>query len=220
MSAELELVHEGMAVVDRVAKRVAQRLGRFAELDELRSIGRTALVEVARSYDPARSAFATYAAFKLKWAMFDEVRRGTHGRSAAAKLNAVMAAERMLDDLDTDPPDSGEMPTAEDWEARFSDMLDDQAAALASGLASPGLIELRDQATSPEEQTSRAELGALLRGALETLEEPARQLIERHYYGGERFDAIAEDLGISKSWACRIHKKAIVVLGKALQDSP
>ncbi|MEO7329672.1 MAG: sigma-70 family RNA polymerase sigma factor [Minicystis sp.] len=219
MRAEVELVREGYPVVEKVAKRMAQRLGRFAELDELRSIGRFALVEVARSYDPSKSAFATYAAFKLKWAMFDEVRRATHGRSAAAKLNAVLAAERLLDDLDTDPPDTGEMPSAEDWEARFGEMLDDQAAALASGLASPGLLDLRDEATSPEEQTSRAEQAALLRGALATLEEPARQLIERHYYGGEQFDAIAEELGISKSWASRIHKKAIGELGKALQGA-
>lgn len=220
MSTELELVHEGLPVVEKVAKRVALRLGRFAELDELKSIGRSALVEVARSYDPARSAFASYAAFKLKWAMFDEVRRSTRGHRAAAKLNAVMASERLLDDLDVDPPDSGELPTEEEWEARFGAMLDDQAAALAMGLASPALTEPRDEAKSPEEQTSRAEEAVLLRRALVTLEEPARRLIERHYWGGEQFDAIAEEMGMSKTQACRMHKKAVGVLGKALQPRP
>lgn len=220
MSAELALVLQGMPVVDQVARRVAQRLGRHAELDELRSIGRSALVEVARSYDPTKSAFPSYAAFKLKWAMFDEVRRGARGRRAAARLNALMASERVLDDLDTEPPDGGELPTDEHWQERFGAMLADQAAALAVGLSSPVEASSEEAAENAEEMLLRAERAKLLRRALATLESPARALIERHYFGGEPFDQLAAELGISKSWASRIHHKALRLLGSALQDPP
>jgi RNA polymerase sigma factor for flagellar operon FliA len=75
-----------------------------------------------------------------------------------------------------------------------------------------------DDSGSPEEVTARAEVAASVRGALEELPERERALVERHYYGEEPFDAIAEDLGISKSWASRLHDRAIATLGKALRD--
>ena len=42
--------------------------------------------------------------------------------------------------------------------------------------------------------------------------------MERHYYGGEPFDVIAADLGISKSWASRLHERAILAVKVA--DEP
>ena len=54
---------------------------------------------------------------------------------------------------------------------------------------------------------------------MEALPARERALIERHYFGGEPFDEIAKDLGISKSWASRLHTQAIQALAKALRGS-
>jgi DNA-directed RNA polymerase specialized sigma24 family protein len=50
------------------------------------------------------------------------------------------------------------------------------------------------------------------------LSEGERQLVERHYFRGEAFNDIAESLGISKSWASRMHAKALLCLREALTD--
>ena len=216
--AEVDRLREGMALVDAVAYRLARRLGPHVELEELRGIGRLALVRVNQSYDPTRSAFASYAAHKLKWAMFDEVRRTTHVRSAAARLNAVMASERHLDHV-AEPDDAGDL-SAEGFQSRLTGLLEEQASALALGLSTSrtDVMGVSDDSGSPEDVTARAEVAASVLGALSDLPERERALVERHYYGGEAFEAIAEDLGISKSWASRPHERAIATLGKALRE--
>ena len=216
--AEVDRIREGMAVVDAVAYRLARRLGPHVELEELRGIGRLALVRVNQSYDPARSAYAGYAANKLKWAIFDEVRRTTHARSAAARLGAVMASERHLEHV-ADPDDATDL-SAEAFQSRLTGLLEEQAAAMALGLSTSraDAMSVSDDSSSPEEVTARAQVAESVRGALSDLPERERALVERHYYGGEAFEAIAEDLGISKSWASRLHDRAIASLGKALRD--
>ena len=218
MLAEVDRLREGMAVVDAVAYRLARRLGPHVELEELRGIGRLALIGVNRTYDPSRSSFGAYATQKLKWAIFDEVRRSTHARAAAARLNAVMASERHLEQV-TDPDEGGDL-TGEGFQSTLTGLLEAQAAALALGLSTSraDVMGTGDDSGSPEEVTARAEVAASVRGALSELPERERALVERHYYGGEAFEAIAEDLGISKSWASRLHDRAIATLGKALRE--
>jgi RNA polymerase sigma factor for flagellar operon FliA len=221
MVAEADLVREGLPVAEAVSRRVARRLGGLVELNDLYSIAKIALYDVVRTYDPSRAAFAVYAASKLKWAIFDEVRRLTHGRSVAARLNAAMASERFGAAFDIELGARDEPPSIEDWQARLSTMLAGHAAALAVGLAqsSVDVMRVADAAASPEEQAARAEIADRLRRSVEALPERERALVERHYYGGEPFEAIAEDLGISKSWASRLHERAITQLGKALRAS-
>jgi RNA polymerase sigma factor for flagellar operon FliA len=216
--AEVDRLREGMAVVDAVAYRLARRLGPHVELEELRGIGRLALIGINQSYDPSRSSFGAYAAKKLKWAIFDEVRRSTHARAAAARLNAVMASERQLEQV-TDPDESGDL-TGEGFQSRLTGLLEAQAAALALGLSTSrsDVMSVGDDSGSPEDATVRAQVAASVRGALSDLPERERALVERHYYGGEEFDAIAQDLGISKSWASRLHARAIASLGNALRE--
>ena len=59
MLAEVDRIREGMAVVDAVAYRLARRLGPHVELEELRGIGRLALLRINQTYDPARSTYAS-----------------------------------------------------------------------------------------------------------------------------------------------------------------
>jgi RNA polymerase sigma factor FliA len=216
--AEVDRIEEGMAVVDAVAYRLARRLGAHVELEELQGIGRLALLRIAETYDPARSTFAAYAAYKLKWAIFDEVRKMTHARSALARLNAVMASERHLEQA-ANPNEVTDL-SVEGFQSELTSLLEGQAAALALGLLTcrEDTMRAADEAGSPEEVTSRAEVAASVRGALSTLPERERLLVERHYYGGEPFDVIAEELGISKSWASRLHERAIATLGRALRE--
>ena len=219
MVTEADLLREGLPVAEAVSKRVARRLGRLAEFEDLLSIAKIALYDVIRSYDPRRSAFAVYAAAKLKWAIFDEVRRQTHGRSEAARVNAIIASERFGEAFDVEITPGDEPPSIEAWQGRLAAMLEGHAAALAVGLCQSSVDVLRvpDAAASPEEDAARSEIAALLRRSIEALPDRERALIERHYFNGEPFETIAAGLGISKSWASRLHERAITALGKALR---
>ena len=60
----------------------------------------------------------------------------------------------------------------------------------------------------------------MVRRAIGDLPEQEAELVRRHYLEGERFDLVAKDLGLSKSWASRLHTRAIVRLTKRLRGAP
>jgi RNA polymerase sigma factor FliA len=221
---EADLLREGLVVAEAVARRVSRRVGRAMELEDLRGAAKLALFDVVRTYDPSRAAFAPYAASRLKWALYDEVRRQTHGRSAAARLMAVMASERFAEAFDPEVPVVGEADGGaggEDWQARFAALLEGHAAALVIGLVkrADGAARPEAEVPSPEDEAERAEIAAQVRRHVGALPERERTLVERHYFGGEPFDLIAQDLGISKSWASRLHERAISQLARDLRTA-
>ncbi|AUX21030.1 RNA polymerase sigma factor [Sorangium cellulosum] len=215
---EDQLIHEGLAVLHQTARRIARRLGRRIPVEDLIALGHPALIEIARTYDPSRSTFGAYAATKIRWAIFDGIRRETRWRSAAARASALAASARFAEGRGADD-DAGAPATQEAYAARLGGLLAGHAAAMALGMAAAhgDVAALPDAADSPEECASRAQLAQAVRHAVRELPERERALVERHYFDGERFDQIAQDLGISKSWASRLHSQAIERLGELLR---
>ncbi|WP_437837532.1 sigma-70 family RNA polymerase sigma factor [Sorangium sp. So ce1153] len=215
---EDRLIAEGLELLHLVARRIARRLGRRIPVEDLVALGHPALLEVARTYDPARSTFEAYAKRKIRWAIFDGIRRETRWRSAAARASALAASARFAEGRGAD--DDADVPaTQEAYAARLGGLLAGHAAAMALGLVSAhgDVAAVPDAADSPEECASRAQLARFVRDAVRELPERERALVERHYFDGERFDQIAQDLGISKSWASRLHSQAIERLGERLR---
>jgi RNA polymerase sigma factor FliA len=208
---------EANELLGRVASRVARRLGKYVDVEDLEAIGREALLPIVTSWDPARADFRTYVALKLRWAIYDGLRRETHARVPAVRAVALMASERLSGAL---TPEAEAPPTEEAYEDRLRALLEGHAAALAVGLvaAAGDLAVVADEATGPEDRAAGSQVAVALRRAVGTLPERERALIERHYFRGEQFDAIAADLGISKSWASRLHAQAILALGRVLRE--
>lgn len=216
-------VREGMPVLEFVARRIAKRVRGEVAVDDLMALGRPALLEVARTFDPNRAKFSTYTALKVKWAIFDGLRRETSfGRAASARAKALAASARFSEGVAKleGRLEDGELATEEVYQHRLRTLLDGHAAALALGLlTSSGEPDaVAGGAENPEESASRAELKRALAVAVRNLPERERALVERHYFGGEAFDAIARDLGISKSWASRLHAGAIQSLAASLRQ--
>jgi RNA polymerase sigma factor for flagellar operon FliA len=213
-------VREGLPVLEFVARRLAKRVGGEVAFDDLMSLGHPALLEVARTFDPTRAKFSTFAALKVKWAILDGLRReAMFGRAAAARAAALSASTRFGEGLAAlDAGEDRELATEDVYQSRLRSLLEGHTAALALGLlavqgdpdAIPGGAE------TPEESASKAELKRAVAAAIQKLPEREHALIERHYFGGEAFDAIARDLGISKSWASRLHASAIRSLAASL----
>ena len=188
----------------------------------LMGIGNLALVEVAPDYAPAARGSPRTRRLALHRAILDGLRRETHARCVAARVIAVMASERFAEAAERRPEDDrADHAGAGPGRAR-------RAAPGAGGGA--GARPARHAARSdrgarapedPEEELSAAQLGHAAVGAIQLLPEQQRALVERHYFGGDAFDVIAGNLGISKSWACRLHAQAIHTLsGNASQYLP
>jgi RNA polymerase sigma factor for flagellar operon FliA len=214
ISAVDRRLREGLPLLDGIVRAMGRRFAGLVTEAELRSHGHKALLEAAQSYDPERASLATYLARKIRWAILDGVKRESRGRAKAARVAAVIASEALLL-APAEPADESAVPE-EVHEARLQRLLSGHAAAMALGLLGGGVQEACE---TPEERTSRAQLCEVVRRAVQMLPERERTLVERHYYEGESFEAIAQDLGISKSWASRLHAQAIRTLAKELSET-
>jgi RNA polymerase sigma factor FliA len=213
-------VEEHLDLVDQVAGSVARNLAGHIDRDELCGYGREGLFDAARRFEADRGVpFPAYATFRIRGAMLDGVRRlAAQPRRVAERLRALEAANRLsegaAEDVFAGRPEGESAATAE---AALSTHLAGMASAMALGLiASPDGVDSTDAAESPEEATIQRELVTMLHEAIQSLPEVERALVERHYFGGERFDHVASSLGLSKSWASRLHARAVKRLSQRL----
>lgn len=200
-----------------LAGNVRRELGGSLDYDELVSFGMRGLVEAADRFDATRGvAFTTFSYYRIRGAIFDGLRQlGWLSRSEYARFlaasNELLAqtAERPATgrpELDTDQA-LGEV-------ARTIDQL---ATIFVVSLGEAGLGDLADErAPDPAAATESAQAGRAVRAAIAELPERERALIEGHYYGGLTLEAIGQQLGLSKSWASRLHARAIAQLTEAL----
>lgn len=224
--AEIERrVAEAWDVVPMLARQMRRRLGTSLEVDELESAGREALFAAARSFDASRGVpFRRWANLRARGAMIDSAR--SHGglpKRVYRQLRAQEAADHYQDAIQEE--DSARPPpaNASEADARIEQTLSGMALAMAAGFLSPlteGLENVGSDDDSPEALVSSRQLIDRIREALEERPDAERTLIVRHYFEGSTFEQAAKELGLSKSWASRLHARAIDAIAKRLRDAP
>jgi RNA polymerase sigma factor for flagellar operon FliA len=218
----LARLEEGLPLVDIIARQLRRQLGSFVRFDELVSQGREGLLAAARSFEPDRGVpFRRWANLRIRGHMIDGVRQGGNiPRRVYRTLRALQAADTVYENAAEEnaaaPP-----ANAETADATLSDTLGTAAMAMALAFLSlrhgDALDLARDEKETPEEEVSRAELIGRIRAAIAERPEAERQLIERHYFGDVSIDEAAREIGLSKSWASRLHARAIEAIQKSLR---
>jgi RNA polymerase sigma factor for flagellar operon FliA len=227
-SEELARFESALDLVEAIARRIAREVGTHVELADLVSYGREGLLDAARRFDPGRGVpFRGYASFRVRGAIIDGVRKGARlPRRAHQRLSGLLAATRTSEGAYEDalaPPPPGSTPA--DAERALSEHLAAMATAVAVGLlAQTGFGNEGERVPvateeDPEEALGRAELVALVKHAIGELPTQEAELVRRHYLEGERFDHVAAELGLSKSWASRLHTRAIKRLSEKFRES-
>ncbi len=221
----LDRFNSGLVLVPVLARQVGRAVGSTVLLDELESFGREGLLDAARRYDASRGVpFRAYANLRIRGSMLDGVRSTMPlPRRAHERLRGLEAADRVDDcALETTYVPGAAAPEPRQADKALAEHLATMAMAVAMGMVAStgrgqdGELVAIDGAESPEDALGRAELVALVREALDDLPHQEAELVRRHYLEGERFDHVARDLGLSKSWASRLHTRALQRLTKRL----
>jgi RNA polymerase sigma factor for flagellar operon FliA len=224
----LERFRAELELVDIVAKQVLRGMGAgLVDLDDLRSFGREGLLDAARKFDSERGVpFRAYANFRVRGAIIDGVRSFAQlPRRAYERLNGMSAALKVSEGEADDAFTARGGATRAQADQALGDHLAAMAAAISVGLIAPSAVgEEGEQvqvsvADSPEDAVSRAELLAAVESAITELPAEEATLVRRHYLEGERFDHVAQSLGLSKSWASRLHTRAMQRLAKRFRET-
>jgi RNA polymerase sigma factor for flagellar operon FliA len=218
----LARVRQGLDLVDLVARHLVQHVGRCVAFDELRSFGSEGLLSAARSFDPDRGVpFRRWAAIRVRGAMIDGVRSlSSIPRSVYRRMKVLEAADR-VQEARVEEDAASPATTAEQADERLGSYMAGIATAVAMGLLGQRVEGSEGEATerglSAEEQMQREELFAAVRAAIESRPDPEKQLLQRHYFDDVTFEQAAVELGLSKSWASRLHARAIEAIGRELK---
>lgn len=220
----LARVKEGLALVDVIARQLRRQLGAAASEDDLVGPGREALLAAARSFDESRGVpFRRWANLRIRGAMIDSMRSQSHvPRRVYRQLRALEAADRVHEAADE--ADAANPPkTAHQADERVGERLDHAALAMAASMLSmrgSAAVERAHSTEAPvDEQLARHELLARVRQAIAERPDAERTLLERHYFDDVTFEEAAREIGLSKSWASRLHARAIEGVARALRRS-
>jgi RNA polymerase sigma factor for flagellar operon FliA len=218
-----QLIEENQGLVRSLALKIHRKLPPHVELDDLVAYGQIGLAEAARDFDPSRGGrFSTYAYYRIRGEIYDglakmnwfsrsEYRRIRYNQMANDTLEADGAKNPAADGDDAE----GELR----WFRDISSNLAVVCIATQGDFGQQASLASMADPTAPDPPTvviSR-ETTHRLRQLIDTLPSEARKLIVATYFGGETLQEAGRHLGISKSWASRLHAKALEHLARSLR---
>jgi RNA polymerase sigma factor FliA len=211
------LVEAHLDLAKRAASMIYPRVRDHVEYDELVAYANAGLAEAAQRYEPDRGAsFQTFAWYRVQGSIIDGLRRASNlPRRVWQKLVALRAASEYLEnraERDAGAVQRGTPPP------EGADALDAMKSALSAirtmyvtslEAMREGGFDAPDASPAADERLETGRLSAKLRKALESLPERERALVTKHYWEGKNLLEAGEELGISKSWASRLHAQAV-----------
>lgn len=214
-------MHEGddfaahQELVERVVRRLIRELDLSCDPADLRAYGHQGVLEAKQRFDPARGVrFSTFAYYRVRGAVLDGVRsQGFIKRRAYAKLKAFEATDSVVEQYGEATP----QPSGLSSELRARD-LDDAIGKISAAYVLSALGQTdEDNSATPDSLIEAEQNRGAVHEGLAILPEKERKLLEAVYFEGATIEQAGALLGLSKSWASRIHAKALSRMRKTLE---
>ena len=201
-------------LVKRVVTRMAARLPPGVDKDELYHVGSIGLLDAVDKFDPKRDVqFKTYAEFRIKGAILDELRSMDWvPRSVRAATNEWSKAEEMdmtLDEYHQFIVKASPTPliSIEEFKAQSNQ---EESASLLDILCKPGEKD-------PFELLSMQQMKNKLAEAVSQLGEREQLILKLYYEEDLNLKEIGEVLGVIESRVSQIRTKIILKLRAKLR---
>ncbi|MFP2907028.1 sigma-70 family RNA polymerase sigma factor [Pyxidicoccus sp. 3LFB2] len=207
--------------VRSLAATVRKQFNAQLELDELVAYGQIGLLEAAERFDPKVGAnFLTFAHYRIKGAIFDGLRkmgilRGSDARTAFAGERAA-AYLGNLSDRESGAGNRGS--SFDDDVSDISDAVAGLAMVFASSLEGADTAGYTDESLPVDVRMEQEQTKNRVRAAIEKLPEKEKKLLQGYYFQGRTLEEAGAEIGQSKSWASRLHARAIDRLKELLNE--
>lgn len=228
-----ELILQQLPQVHYIASRIHERLPQQVDLYDLVQTGVVGLIQAYGSFDASKNAqFSTYAAFRIKGAILDELRTLDWGsRSLREKERQMTKTRSEMEGA------LGRTPTSEELAeklgislAKFNEvhadlhrlhLVNQQTPARDGEEEHYDLIEAAPgNWDNPFEAYAKAESIAPLIAAVATLSEREQVILSLYYRDELTMREVAQVAGIAVSRVCQIHATALKKLQFLLEGKP
>lgn len=227
MTAECQergrLIEENQGLVQSLASSIHRKLPPYLDLEDLIAYGQVGLAEAARDFDPARgSRFSTYAYYRIRGAIYDGLCKMTwHSRSHYRQVRYEQMADETLRVEGEEGKGSVEAGEKDDmrWFRNLGRALAVVYLATHSegkGDAKPVLLEDSSTPAPPTVAIGR-EISQKLHELIDALPPEEGGLIRATYFEGLTLQEAGKKMGVSKSWASRLHARILQRLARSLK---
>jgi RNA polymerase sigma-B factor len=222
-----QLVAAALPFATRLARKYR---GRGEPMEDLEQVARLGLLKAVDRYDPARGAFAGFAAVTIIGELRRHFRDRTWGVHVPRRMQEMsLEVSRASADLTSE---LRRAPTAAELAVRLKIQEEDVVAALETSAAYSSL-----SLNTPARDGGEAEMGDLIgdldvnldavddrvavSALLARLPERERRILAMRFYGNRTQTEIATELGISQMHVSRLLSRALTWLREAmLSDDP
>ncbi|MDY6843783.1 MAG: FliA/WhiG family RNA polymerase sigma factor [Thermodesulfobacteriota bacterium] len=221
-----ELILEYAPLVKYIAQRIAAKLPPHIDTRDLINIGIIGLMDAIEKFDQKRDIkFQTYAEFRIRGAIFDELRaQDLFPRAQRKKAKILEGAyaklEKQLERTPSDEEVASELNVSLE---EFHKILDSTRSVILISLdelvgsSSSEKIKIKDMVADIDQKDpfsvlEMERLKELLGNAIESLPSKYQLVISLYYYEELTMKEIAKVLGLTVSRVSQIHTKAILSL--------
>jgi RNA polymerase sigma factor FliA len=216
------LIAEHLSLVQAIAGKLKRSLGKSIDFDDLVGYGHKGLIEAAERFDSKQGVtFTTFAYYRIRGAMLDGMRTmGWYSRADYARYRAEERAQEYLQNTaerEGAAKEAGADPNPDKAEtlASIAEILSSVATVHITSIEAASKVA-DDRLPAPDAGLETGQLGVRVREAVASLPEKERRLMEMYYFEEKNLEAAGAALGLSKSWACRLHARAVNLLKEAL----
>lgn len=222
-----QIILDHLPLVKYVAGRIASRLPSHVEVDDLVNAGIIGLIDAIDKFDDERQIkFKTYAEFRIKGAILDELRAlDWMPRTTRQKATRLERAYSELEQLNG-------RPATEDEVASYLEISHEELQSLLMEARGICLISMEDLYSEGEESADRNllecladpdalkpsdlvnldQVYAIVAESIEQLPEKERLVVSLYYQDELTMKEIGEILEVTESRVSQIHTKAILRL--------
>ena len=215
------LVEAYLPLVDFLSERIAERLPRCVDVDEVRSAGVLGLMDAVEGFDINRGIkFETYCSLRVRGSILDDLRaRDWVPRLVRTRAQKFAVAVRKLQgELGRKPTPDEVMADLQLGREEFDVLQRDLARLVIYSLSQTDVgddearehghfSELVDRRNpDPVDELQKQEATGVVLSALEPKE---RRILGLYYFQGLTMREIGRRMGLSESRVCQIHGEAL-----------
>ncbi len=230
---EKVLLQEYLPLIQRLARRLVSRLPDSVEVDDLVNSGVIGLLDAVSKFDAERQIkFKTYAEFRIRGAMLDDLRsQDWASRSLRNDSNLLESAYASLEHKLGRPAEESEVAAALNLDL-------DEFYKLLGRARGISLVNFEDMASASDAPNSRnpLEMIALIESddpfvllqelelkehfatAIDDLDERDKIVLQLYYYEELNLKEVGEVLDVSESRVCQMRTQAIIRLRNRIKS--
>jgi RNA polymerase sigma factor for flagellar operon FliA len=229
ISLDDDQIKKYLPMVRAIARRIATKLPRHYDMEDLVSDGIMGLLAAHDRFDPNRGVkFETFATYYIKGAILDNLPKlPTVPKSKQAQVAEEMAEAEAVygggeessgDDSSGGGDAEGDaaLMVNKITQLTYSYILSLDAPSGSDGEEGFSLLNQLGTSDKIQQEMELEELQQLLRLTIEQLPNQERTTLRYYYFHNMSFNEIGQKLGLSESWVSRIHRRALEQLRQKL----